>query len=312
MFIKQCSKMALPMKNYLLIDAGGTFHKSAVSDSEGKIFHESAYSVKSFSDDSKEKILQAFNEIISKGLGFIQSNKMSLGGIGIAIPGPFDIEKAVPLMEHKFRNIYGVNLRDFFHEKHGIAHDIPIKFIHDANAVLAGELWKGNAKGFNNAAVVTLGTGLGFAVSQKGEILTNAIGGPHCSIFKLPYNKGILEDYVSKRGILETYNALKNSVLNENPEISQIAKWADDGDENSIQTFQKTGKILGESLEHILQEHRIECLLFGGQISNAFHLMEETIKKIFKDVACLKKIAQVSNIENAALWGALKAVLPND
>ena len=47
------------MKSYLSVDAGGTFLKSAILNSKGEVFQESACSVESFSDGPKEKIFQA-------------------------------------------------------------------------------------------------------------------------------------------------------------------------------------------------------------------------------------------------------------
>ncbi|WP_158871995.1 ROK family protein [Maribellus comscasis] len=300
------------MKSYLSIDAGGTFLKSAVLSSEGEIFRESVFSVESFSGGTKEKIFGAFTKIILKGLDFADDKGMELRGVGVAFPGPFDIEKAIPLMQHKFQSIYGINLRDVFYKMSGLPENIPIKFIHDANAVLAGELWKGNAKEFSNAAVVTLGTGLGFALAEEGKLLCNSVGGPFMSIFQLPYKEGILEDYVSKRGFIKIYQELNSKINCNGLEVSDIGKLANNGDENSIWTFQKAGEILGESLKDILVEQKIECLLFGGQISRSFSYMKEPLQKVLKNVSSLKKINVVKSIDYAALWGALNTVLYNE
>ena len=297
------------MKSYLSVDAGGTFLKSAILNSKGEVFQESACSVESFSDGPKEKILQAFGDIISKGLNFIRDNGMELGGIGVAFPGPFDIEKATPLMHHKFQAIYGINLRALFYQNSGVPEKIPIKFIHDANAVLAGELWKGNAQGFDNAAVVTLGTGLGFAVSERRKVLCNTLGGPFLSIFQLPYKEGILEDYASKRGFMKIYQELNNQANCNEIDVSDLGEWADNGDQASILTFRKIGEILGESLRDILTERKIECLLFGGQISRSFPFMEEPLKEALKDVGSLKRVTMVKSIDYAAFLGAISTIL---
>lgn len=297
------------MTAYLIIDAGGTFLKSAILDSRGEVFPGSALSVESFSDGSKEEILQSFQEIISKGLKFIGEKEMKLKGAGIAFPGPFDFEKATPLMKHKFQAIYGLDLRKYFYEATGISRDIPIKFIHDANAVLVGEIWKGNAQGFKNAAVVTLGTGLGFAISKNGEVLCNDIGGPYLSIFKIPYKDGILEDYTAKRGFLKIYHELNGVAESNEITVEDIAVLAEVGEQNALQTFRKVGEILSGSLKEILEENKIECLLFSGQISKSFRFIQPTLEEGFKNVNCLNHLAVVKSIEHAALLGALKNLL---
>ena len=301
--------MVLSMTAYLIIDAGGTFLKSAVLNSQGEVFQGSALSAESFSDGSKEEILQAFGEIISKGLGFIEEYRMDLKGVGIAFPGPFHIANATPLMKHIFQAIYGLDLREYFYGISGLTPEIPIKFIHDANAVLAGEIWKGSAHGFGNAAAITLGTGLGFAISKNGEVLCNEIGGPYISIFKLPYENGILEDYTAKRGFLKIYGELSGKTNPDELSVADIAELAGDGDENALKTFQKVGAVLAGALNQILDEHEVECLLFSGQISKSFHFMKKSIKEGLKDVNTLKMISVVENIDYAALLGTLKNCL---
>jgi len=298
-------------KACLVIDAGGTYLKSAVLDGEGTVLEGSAFMAKSCSEGPTEKILRSFGETISHGLAFIEDGKMRLEGIGVAFPGPFDYRNGVPLMKHKFIAIYGVNLIKAFRKIPGILSNIPIRFIHDANAVLAGELWKGNAQGFSNAAVVTLGTGLGFAFSANNVIRCNELGAPALSIFKLPYKNGILEDYSAQRGFLRIYGEVSGNVNTSNIEVSDLGKWADEGNENCMRTFGEVGGILAESLQYILKENNIQCLLFGGQISRSFKHLEEALKKGLKDVKCLRKICMVKNIDSAALSGAFQALRPS-
>lgn len=296
---------------FLTIDAGGTYLKSAVFSDECEILKGSAVTIKAFSGESKEKILFAFRETINKGLKFIDIAGMKLGGIGVAFPGPFDYLNGIPLMGHKFLNIYGVKLRECFREIPGIFPDIPINFIHDANAVLIAELWKGNALGFPDTAVVTLGTGLGFAFSKGGIIQSNSLGCPLVTIFKLPYKGGILEDFTARRGFLKIYSEISGNSI-EGIDVCDLGKWAGEDDENSIQTFHKVGSILAEALHNILIERGIQCLLFGGQISRSFQYMEEALRQGLVDVECLRKISVVKSIDNAPLLGALSAIGNNN
>lgn len=297
------------MMAYLIIDAGGTYLKSAVLNRTGEILMDSGYITKSFSKSSKEKIIQAFYETVTHGLNCIERMGMILGGIGIAFPGPFDYENGIPLMEHKFMRIHGVNLQEVICRIPGVSPDVAIKFMHDANAVLAGELWKGKAVGHDNAAVVTLGTGLGFAFSQNGVIQCSSLGSPMVTIYRLPYGQGILEDYVSQRGFLQIYQKITGKTESGKIKVSDIGNWACKGDLHSIQTFRIVGKILAESLEKILIERNIQCLLLGGQISRSFHYMEESLKQGLKEVKCLRKISVVESIDNAALFGVLKNIV---
>jgi len=301
--------MDISMMAYITIDVGGTYLKSAVLFNTAEVLPDSWYVTKSFSKDSKEKIIQAFFETVAHGLSCIEKKELILGGIGIAFPGPFNYENGIPLMEHKFMSIYGVNLREIIYGFPGVPFDIPIKFMHDANAVLAGELWIGKAVGHDNAAVVTLGTGLGFALSENGVIQCNSIGGPLVTIYSLPYRQGILEDYTAQRGFLNIYQRITGNAELGKIKVSDIGKWASEGDQDSIQTFREVGEILAESLENILIERNITCLLLGGQISRSFQYMDESLKLGLKNVKCLREISVVESIDNAALLGTLKNIL---
>ncbi len=293
-------------KAYLIIDAGGTYLKSAMLTEDGIVLENSFFSTPAFSNGSRQKITEAYNKTVLHGLHFSKENMMVFSGIGIATPGPFDYENGIPLMIHKFQEIYGISLRKVIQHIPEIPLQIPIRFMHDANAVLAGEMWKGNAQGYSNTAVVTLGTGIGFAFSQNGVIQCNKMGGPLLSVYKQSCLDGIMEDYASKRGILKMYqHKRKIRELNE-PDVADLAKQADEGDEICNSVFQEVGEILASGLESILLINNIHCLLFGGQISRSFYLMENSLRQGLKDVKSLQHVAMVKSIDNAALLGALR------
>ncbi len=301
--------MDLTTKVYLTIDAGGTYLKSAILSPEGVIIKNSFFMTRSYSKGSGKMILQAFRYTVHHGIAMIMKSGLELEGIGIAIPGPFDYEKGIPLMEHKFGGIYGMDLRTAIQDIAGLSTVPPVAFIHDANAVLAGEIWTGNAQGYDNVALITLGTGLGFAFSQNGVIQLNKMGGPCLSIYKLPFRQGILEDYTAQRGFLEIYGELSGKSDTTGIKVSDIGRWADEGDKASLDTFLNVGEILAETLKDILIEKNIQCLLFGGQISRSFHHMENSLKSGLKEMKLLRKISQVKSIDNAAFYGALHEIL---
>ena len=295
---------------YLTIDAGGTFLKSALLTTEGEIISETEHTEQSCSAGSKSDIQAAFEKLILRALDNADKKEMALKAIGIAFPGPFDYKEGVSLMNHKFKQIYGINLKDTFRTISPRLRGVPVEFIHDANAVLAGELIRGNAKDFRNVGVVILGTGLGFALSKNQVIQTNESGGPGVSIFKIPFNNGILEDYVSRRGFLRVYQDQFDEPIG-NLDVHDIGFFADRREPAAMLTFETVSNILASSLAPILTEHQVDCLLFGGQISKSFHHMEKSLRKAFTQlgVSGLKQITQVKYIDNAPLYGALQAVV---
>lgn len=294
---------------YLAIDAGGTFLKSVIIDTSGKVVNGSKFTIPSYSNGSKEQIMSSFEACVNSGLLFASKIGYRIKGIGCSIPGPFDYRNGISLMKHKFNGVHQLNLKELIHTLPQVPPDIQIIFIHDANAVLIGEQLFGNAKNYNNSAIVTLGTGIGFAYSIDKVIQCNSLGSPSVSIYSKPYIDGILEDYVAKNGILMIYKSLigNNNVVKD-ISVYDIAKQAVEGDIISLQTFQRIGEILAQSLSDILQEKRIECLLFGGQISKAYHFFEQPLKEGLRNIRSLRQISPVKSIENAAFYGILSSL----
>lgn len=294
---------------YLAIDMGGTFLKSAVMDVHGNVREESELSVPSRSDGSKEEIMDSLEKCIATGMSFIRKSGSRVEGIGIAIPGPFDYQNGISWMQHKFQSLYQVNLKEQIQNMPDMEADIPVCFIHDANAVLMGEQWLGYARHYSNTAVITLGTGIGFSHSQNKIIQCNPMGSPAVSIYSTPCKDGILEDYVSQRGILNMYKKLNVNNTGEQISVYDIARQAGHGDPSGLEAFRMTGYILSGSIAAILQEKQIECLLFGGQISRSYEYFEASCREGLREVRSLKKISPVKSIDNAAFYGILADIL---
>ncbi|MBR6931971.1 MAG: ROK family protein [Bacteroidales bacterium] len=258
----------------ILLDVGGTFIKCG----DGR-------SVPIDSDGTREVISASLREAV----GPWADGDL----VGVAIPGPFDYGKGIFLMKHKFAAVYGENFRDLA----GLPESADVRFIHDVNCMLLGELSTGAAKGFRNVALVTLGTGLGFSMAIDGEILKAPTGSPLVSVYSRPFQDGILEDFASKRGIMRLYNLFGGTPAGS---VKEIADKAAQGYIPALGAFREAGEILALSLRDILSEYGIECLLFGGQISKSFRFMEEAFGSLSGPV---KKIAPVSDFDRATFNG---------
>lgn len=206
----------------------------------------------------------------------------------IAIPGPFDYDNGIFLLKHKFAAVYGERFADLT----GFRGEL--RFIHDVNAMLLGETTAGAGLGCSRVALVTLGTGLGFSMSIGGEILKNDMGSPRVSIFNIPYRDGILEDYASKRGIIRGFESIT---------VKELADKARRGDAAALERFRETGGIVAEAIASTLEEYRIECLLFGGQISRSFDLLGQAVKEGLYGVSSLRYVGPVSDIDRATFNG---------
>ncbi len=262
-----------------MLDVGGTFIKC----SDGR-------SIPVDSNGTREEIVASFKEAVGD-LSFIDK-------VAVAIPGPFDYDEGVFMMKHKYAAVYGEKFADLVEAPEGVE----FRFIHDVNCMLLGEVTDGAGVGYENVVMVAMGTGLGFAQSLGGKIYKNASGSPGISIFNMPYGEGVLEDYISKRGITRLYSEAGGKDAAE-ISVKEIADLAKAGDAAASKAFSEAGRILGKVIAPILEELSADCLLFGGQISRSFSLMEPSLRKELESVACLKKISMISDFDNATFNG---------
>lgn len=271
------------LKDILLLDVGGTFIKC----SDGR-------EIPINSDGSREEISGSFAVAVGAFIG--NPARTDNVGIAVAIPGPFDYERGIFLMKHKFAAVYGENFRDVA----GIPSGIELRFTHDVNCMLSGEMHYGNGRGYSRVALVTLGTGLGFAMSIDGHILKNETGSPLVSIFSIPYREGILEDYASKRGFIREFERLGGTGA---ATVKDIASLATHGDALALATFREVGTTIGKAISPIIEKYQIECLLLGGQISRSFCFMEKALHESLCNTKSIKLISPISDFDNATFNG---------
>ncbi len=288
----------------LLFDVGGTFLKAVIADSDRRLIEDAEFSVPMPSSGSREEITGALVTAVTRGAALAAGRGMRIAGVAVCFPGPFDYNRGVSMMEHKFQAIRSVSLTGILRSHPALGADVPVKFLHDVNAALVGEMARGRARGFRNAALVSLGTGLGYACCLDSVLQVNPYGSPLITIFRMPYGDGILEDYVSKRGITRLYREQSGCTDGEIT-VAEIASRAFGGEEAARGAFDRAGRILGGTLAPILTQYGIECLLCGGQISKSFELFAPALRECLRDVPDLKVIAQAENITNAPFYGLL-------
>lgn len=187
-----------------------------------------------------------------------------LVGAQLAVPDPFDFRAGISLMRHKLPYLFGVDLREALAQRFAW-HGDQLNFIHDSAAFLLGELSVGFACNTLRAVGVTLGTGLGSAFSLDGELITEGHGIPSGGqIWHLPYQGGIVEDFLSSRGIEILFlrkTGLQRSVI-------QIAEAAGENTA-AADTFVEFGRSLGRILREVLAPFAPETVVLGGGISGA-------------------------------------------
>lgn len=182
--------------------------------------------------------------------------------------------------------------------------EIPVSISNDANAAAAGERMFGAAKGIDNFIMITLGTGVGGAVVCDGHLLSGSRGFAaelgHITLGKgydreCPCGrKGCLQTYTQASGVVRTALELlaaddKPSVLRDieadNLSPLDIFKAAETGDAVAIDTFRRTGEVLGFAVANFLAFSDPDAVVLFGGVAKAGKYITDPMRKVMEKEA---------------------------
>jgi glucokinase len=214
--------------------------------------------------------------------------------IGIGMPGPFDYEKGISLMngQHKYDALYQLNVKELLAAELGIQPE-QIRFINDAGCFLQGEVFSGAGQHYQKVIGLTLGTGLGSAIYQDG---VSKDAGRWCS----PFKDGMAEDYLSTRWFVKRHQEVSGETV---PDVKAlVARIAVD---DSIQElFNEFAINLATLLTSFVQAEHPEAVVIGGNIANAADLFFPLLISTLQQQQINIPVVTASLGEAAALIGA--------
>lgn len=273
----------------IAIDAGGTSIKVAAMN-KSNVFLTDIYVYPALSNEKADKITKHFHTIIHEIYAKVDNENNRLVAISIGFPGPFDYEKGISYIKGigKYDNLYSYHFKEqlcqllqAFPTKNQLD-KLPIVFENDATLFVLGEYYKHKNLPQLKLMGITLGTGCGSTFIIDGEIIASKYGIPGDGmIYHLPYKDSIIDDYISKRGILNI--ATKNGYTINNLEIVDIYNDALQGKQEALNTFYEFGDNLLESLHKIMLSFQPNIIVFGGQISKSFDFFGGRMKSYAMD-----------------------------
>ncbi|GAB3423916.1 ROK family protein [Niabella aquatica] len=300
-------------KYYFGIDIGGSHISSVLIDANtNELLKETYNNQPVTSNGDRKQILKEWK------LGMQQSLKLSgkkgrLSGVAVAVPGPFDYENGICLMQdvNKYNALYGLNIEIVVRQLLEIEDHIPVLFENDAACFALGESLHPSHKDKQRFIAITLGTGLGAAFIINSKIIK---GGdqipPNGELYNLPYLKGISEDYISSKWILNTYNAQSPLKAHTVYDIARRAK--EYNDQEAINIFSDFGKHLASILKDWLKTFKPDCIVIGGSIAKSASLFLPSFKKYIynSDYSTTIKISE--NMELSSIIGATALIKENE
>lgn len=255
------------MKQVIGIDLGGTAIKLG-RFSENGTCHQSL-TVPTPQPATPEAVLTAITDAISQ----LNPADNSVQAIGVGTPGPADATGRIARVAINLKNWHDVPLADWLEAKT----NLPTILANDANCAGLGEAWLGAGRQFQHLILITLGTGVGGAIIQNGQLFVGHKGaagelglitinpdGPECN----SGNRGSLEQYVSVQ-------AIRRDTGLEPLELANLAK---SGDAKALEYWQKYGRYLGAGLANLIYILTPEAIIIGGGVSAGSEYFLSTVQ----------------------------------
>lgn len=305
------------MRNFIGIDVGGTAIKYGLLSESGEILFKKSYPA--YFDNYATSLLSTLKSSVRDFYNFINTKDISVDGIAMSVTGDIDCDKnllvggcgSIPNWENIHLDEEVIDaIQRFF----------PISTINDANAAALAESWLGSAKGYKNAIVYTIGTGIGGGIIVYGHILKGARGFAgnigHMAICSTEQNchcgnNGCFEFVASTRALLKKAKNAGYDIDGE--ELFESAK-NDEVLKALVDEFFHYHGIALASLIHIFNP---EAIVIGGGISAQgdwfverikYETKKHTLPHFFENVDF--KIAHFSN--DAGILGAVKYFLDKE
>jgi len=291
------------------VDVGGSHISSvAYSVDEKRLLPQTLAEGKVDNKKPADEIIFTWARTISETIEKVKPHE--IGGIGFAMPGPFDYFNGIALfqqMTNKYENLYGVNVGREISKALGLGENIPVRFINDAAAFAIGESIAGSAAAVSRCLAITLGTGFGSSfIKDQMPVVSGATVPPEGMVYHLPFEKGVADDYFSTRGLLGRYFEQTGTHL---PGVKELAEKAP-YDAVAQELFYDLGTKLGIFLKPWVQKFGVQVLVIGGNISNAFNLFGESLVEVYAESGINLSIKISDLNETASMIGA--ALLSDD
>lgn len=217
----------------------------------------------------------------------------SIAGIGIGVPGFVDEEQGIVYKVEKIPSWREVHLKEILENRF----QVPVYVNNDANCFAVGEYYFGQAKNYENAVGLILGTGVGAGIIFKGHLYSGSNYGAG-EFGSISYRDHVYEYYLSEGYFEEKYGV----------QAERLFSRAKKNDKIALAIFEQYGFDLGNAIKTILFTVDPEIIVIGGILSKAFPFFETAVWKTvakFPYKNSLKKLKIVaSDQENIAVLGA--------
>ncbi len=259
------------------VDVGGMSVKIGLVDSNGEILDKIVFSTPKDFNGLIINLVDSIKALLKKSSVGLEE----ISGIGIGCPGVIDANGVV-------LSSCNLNLDNAPLKKELLKHfKTNIKISNDANVATLAEVKFGSAKGYSNAVMLTIGTGVGGGVVIDGKLFEggNSTGAElgHCTLIFdgepcACGRRGCIEQYISasalirdtKRAMLNNLNSTMWQEVSNNIELvdgKTVFNQAKRGDKTANEVLYRYINYFSHSIMSLNNIFRPEIFVIGGGIS---------------------------------------------
>lgn len=272
--------------SYIGVDLGGTNMRAGRVTGGALVEHKSMPTPKQA--ESCQETLDALVQVIQS----VWND--SVKAIGIGVPSVVDRACGIVYNVLNIPHWEEVHLRKILEARFSV----PVLIDNDANCFSLGEHYFGEGREFTNFVGLTIGTGLGGGIIQKGKLLADANCGSG-EFGMLPYKDKFLEFYCSGSYFMNVWGVdgkeMYARVLKKDPE--------------ALEAYRQLGVHVAAAVKMVVFTLDPEMIVFGGSVAATHELWEDAMWQDLQDFPypnSMKRLQiRYSTLENPGIWGAV-------
>jgi glucokinase len=251
------------------VDVGGS-KIAAVVLGTGGVLREPAI-VATQAADGPQGVIERIVEVVGRLARWAMAEGLEIGGLGVATTGIVDVSAGVlTSVTRALPGFDGVRLRDRLEELVGWQ----VVVLNDVHAMAIAEQGLGAGQGVGDVLYVSVGTGVGGAVTREGRLMLGAHGSAgdlgHIMVDGAPTapvcpcgRRGHLEALVSGPGLVREYRRRSGSGCDDGG-LSLVAARARAGDTVASDVLLWGGDCLGRAVGGVVNFSDPALVVFGG------------------------------------------------
>ena len=281
------------------LDLGARFLRGAICDLRGEIRARQDVEVSASSAEEIVELIAGLRDALVSATGLAAD---LVDGAVVGVPGVVNAATGVIRLTH-FTTLEGRALRDEIAERLGLR----ITLDNDINLAALGEQWRGTARGVDDFAFLSIGTGLGAGVVLRGEIHRGRNGAAGEVDLVAPALGGDADPCAAALAVLAAELAHGRETLLTPPyDARAVFGAARTGDPVANAVVAEEARRIALHIAPIAAVTDVPLVVLGGGIGTQGDLLLEPIRALLDAWLPFPPQIEVSNLGDAAvLTGAL-------